>query len=440
MGRVARKYPTGRFFLRTPAKIDEEKLYPVYLCYFIGGKKIRQSTSIMAMTKDWNQDANHGIGELRASYGSEYKKRNQQLQKLLRKVDGNIFDYVEMNGEISPDIIQGFICGDDRPLRSDKGQNFVAYALDVLGKQYKGHKIKISTYDNSVSILNQFTNFLSEKEGEKGCELYVGNITEELVRDFVTWGLGRGRKTNTVKKYLELICKICRCASEEGLLCKASAQLIADIEMDESLDEDDNRTIKYMTIEEIGRLANINPDSLSKKQLEVIDMILFAIYACGLRVSDIITLRWSNIIWNKQVLRKKIMKTRRYTEIPLSNDALEILSKWKDRHKVFIFGLLNDGFDLRDEEKLKNRRNAITSTINKSLKKISEIAQLNKKVTTHYARHSFGVHALEQGIPTTMISKLMDHKTTYVTEDIYADYLPSSKKEAVNKLIFKPKG
>lgn len=254
----------------------------------------------------------------------------------------------------------------------------------------------------------------------------------------MTWGLGRERKNNTVKKYLELICKICRRASEEGLLCKTSAQAIADIEMDEGLDEDDNRTIKYMTIEEIGRLANINPDSLSKRQLEVIDMILFAIYACGLRVSDIITLRWSNIIWNKQVLRKKIMKTRRYTEIPLSNDALEILSKWKDRHKVFIFGLLNDSFDLRDEEKLKNRRNSITSTINKSLKKISEIAQLNKKITTHYARHSFGVHALEQGIPTTMISKLMDHKTTYVTEDIYADYLPNSKKEAVNKVMFKP--
>ena len=436
MGRVARKYPQGRFFLRTPARVDEEKLYPIYLCYFCDGKKIRQSTSIMTMIKDWNQDANHGVGELRASYGSDYRKKNQQLQKLLRKVDGSIFDYVEMNGEISPDIIMSFISGDNRPLRADKGQNFIAYALDVLGKQYKGHKISISTYENSVCILNQFTNFLSEKDGEKGGELYVGNITEELVRDFVTWGLGRGRKTNTVKKYLELICKICKCASEEGLLCKTSAQAIADIEMDESLDEDDNRTIKYMTIEEIGRLANINPDYFTKRQQEYIDMFLFAIYTCGLRFSDIITLKWSNIIWDKKVIRKKVMKTRRDIEIDLGNDALKILSKWNGRHKVFIFGLLDDGFDLRNEEKLRIRRNSITATINKSLAKISEIAKLNKKVTTHYARHSFGVLALEQGTPTTMISKLMGHKTTYITEDVYADYLPSSKKEVVNKLRF----
>ena len=203
MGRVARKYPQGSFFLRTPAKVDEGMLYPVYLNYFCGGKKIRQSTDIRCMVKDWNPNANHGIGELRASYGTDYRKMNQKLQKLLRKVDSCIFDYVEQNCNISPDIIRSFISGDDRPLRADKGQNFVAYALEVLGKQYKGHKIKISTYGNSVSILNQFTNFLSEKEGEKGGELYVGNITEELVRDFVTWGHGRGRKTNTVKKYLE---------------------------------------------------------------------------------------------------------------------------------------------------------------------------------------------------------------------------------------------
>ena len=52
MGRVARKYPQGRFFLRTPTKVDEGKLYPIYLCYFCGGKKIRQSTSIMAMPNE----------------------------------------------------------------------------------------------------------------------------------------------------------------------------------------------------------------------------------------------------------------------------------------------------------------------------------------------------------------------------------------------------
>ena len=405
MGRVARKYPTGRFYLRTPAKVDEEKLYPVYLCYFNGGKKIRQSTSIMAMTKDWNQDANHGIGELRASYGSEYKK-NQQLQKLLRKVDGNIFDYVEMNGEISPDIIQGFICGDDKPLRADKGRNFVAYALELLEKQYMRRKIRISTYKNSVSILNQFKNFLSDKEcGQKG-ELFVGNITEDIVRDFLSWGLERGRKTDTVEKYLETISKICRQASDNGFLCKASAQAITDIALEENLDDSLARSI----------------------------MFKFSYLSCGPRISDIITLRWCDIDFEKKELCKIQVKTRGRNIIPLTDEALEILEEWKGRHNVFVFGLLSDNFDLKDEVMLRTRRNSITSTINKQLENISKKAQLSKKVTFHMARHSWAVSALEQGMSISMISSLLGHTSTAITEKVYAEFRQEAKAEAVRNL------
>ena len=434
MGRVARKYPTGRFFLRTPAKIDEEKLYPVYLCYFSGGKKIRQSTSIMAMIKDWNQNANHGIGELRASYGSDYKKKNQQLQKLLRKVDGNIFDYVEQNGQISPDIIQGFICGDDRPLRADKGRNFVAYALDVLEKQYMRHKIRISTYKNSVSILNQFKIFLSEKGSEKEDELFIGNITEELVRDFLVWGLKRGRKTDTVEKYLETISKICRQASDNGLLCKASAQAIADIAIEENLDDSLARSIKYLTTAEIGKLVNIDRSIISNKQADVLEMFKFSYLSCGPRISDIITLRWCDIDFEKKELCKIQVKTHGRNIIPLTDEALKILEEWKGRHNVFVFGLLSDSFDLKDEVMLRTRRNSITSTINKRLENISKKAQLSKKVTFHMARHSWAVSALEQGMAISMISSLLGHSSTMVTEKVYAEFRQDAKAEAVRNL------
>lgn len=434
MGRVARKYPTGRFYLRTPAKVDEEKLYPVYLCYFNGGKKIRQSTSIMAMTKDWNQDANHGIGELRASYGSEYKKKNQQLQKLLRKVDGNIFDYVEMNGEISPDIIQGFICGDDKPLRADKGRNFVAYALELLEKQYMRRKIRISTYKNSVSILNQFKNFLSDKEcGQKG-ELFVGNITEDIVRDFLSWGLERGRKTDTVEKYLETISKICRQASDNGFLCKASAQAITDIALEENLDDSLARSIKYLTTVEIGKLVNIDRSIISNKQADVLEMFKFSYLSCGPRISDIITLRWCDIDFEKKELCKIQVKTRGRNIIPLTDEALEILEEWKGRHNVFVFGLLSDNFDLKDEVMLRTRRNSITSTINKQLENISKKAQLSKKVTFHMARHSWAVSALEQGMSISMISSLLGHTSTAITEKVYAEFRQEAKAEAVRNL------
>ena len=434
MGRVARKYPTGGLFLRTPAKVDEDKLYPVYLYYFCGGKKLRQSTSVLALAKDWNQKANHGIGELRASYGPDYRKKNQQLQKMLRKIDGSIFDYVEMNGEISPDIIQGFICGDDRPLRADKGRNFVAYALELLEKQYMRRKIRISTYKNSVSILNQFKNFLSDKEcGQKG-ELFVGNITEDIVRDFLSWGLERGRKTDTVEKYLETISKICRQASDNGFLCKASAQAITDIALEENLDDSLARSIKYLTTVEIGKLVNIDRSIISNKQADVLEMFKFSYLSCGPRISDIITLRWCDIDFEKKELCKIQVKTRGRNIIPLTDEALKILEEWKGRHNVFVFGLLSDNFDLKDEVMLRTRRNSITSTINKQLENISKKAQLSKKVTFHMARHSWAVSALEQGMSISMISSLLGHTSTAITEKVYAEFRQEAKAEAVRNL------
>lgn len=436
MARVARKYPTGGFFLRTPAKVDEDKLYPVYLNYFCGGKKIRQSTDIRCMVKDWNPNANHGIGELRASYGSDYRKKNQQLQKLLRKVDGSIFDYVEQYGNITPDIIQGFICGDDRPLRADKGLNFVTYALDILEEQYKRRKIRISTYKNSVSILNQFKNFLSVKGSEKEGELFVGNITEELVRDFLVWGLERGRKIDTVEKYLETISKICKQASVDGLLCKASALAIADIILEDSLDDSSTRSIKYLTQEEMSKFVNIDRSLISDKNVDVLKMFKFSYISCGLRVSDIITLRWSDINFEKKELCKILFKTRRRNIIPLTDEALKILEEWKGRHNIFVFGLLPDDFDLKNEETLRTRRNSITATINKSLRRISEIAQIDKKVTCHMARHSWAVNALEQGMPISMISELMGHANVEVTEKVYARWTGDNKAEAIRKLKY----
>jgi len=388
------------------------------------------------MAKDWNQDANHGIGELRASYGSDYRKKNLQLQKLLRKVDGSIFDYVEQNGEISPDIIQGFIYGDDRPLRADKGQGFVAYALEQLEKQYMRRKIRISTYKNSVSILNQFKNFLNDKECEQKGELFVGNITEDIVRDFLVWGLERGRKIDTVEKYLETISKICKQASVDGLLCKASALAIADIILEDSLDDSSTRSIKYLTQEEISKFVNIDRSLISDKNVDVLKMFKFSYISCGLRVSDIITLRWSDINFEKKELCKIQFKTRRRNIIPLTDDALKILEEWKGRHNIFVFGLLADDFDLKDEETLRTRRNSITSTINKQLKNISKKVQLEKKVTFHMARHSWAVSALEQGMQISMISSLLGHTTSSTTEKAYTRFRLEAKAEAVNNLKF----
>ena len=431
MGKTARLFPTGRFMLRTPKTTDKQQAYPIYLYYYCGGKQIRESVGFSTKVVDWNSNA----GELRASYGTDYKKRNDYLHRLLKKMDGNIFEYAQKNGYITPSVIKTLLSGDNTLLREDKGADFLDYAREVLKKKYDHKKIRVSTYKNGITNINQFEKFLKSREDVDN-DIFIGDITEEIVRDFLFWELNRNRKQETVEKYLDTISKVCAYASEHGLLTKTVAQAIAAIELEHGIGDDTSKSIKYLTREELGRLVHLDRNTLSKRQTEIVDMFLFSFYACGLRISDIITLRWCDIDLVKREIDKTQVKTRGRNFVPLTEDALKILETWKGKHKVFVFGFLPDNFDLKDEEELRIRRNSITATINKSLRRISEIVQIDKKVTCHIARHSWAVNALEQGMPISMISELMGHSSVEITAKVYAQWTQNAKAETVRRLKY----
>ena len=54
----------------------------------------------------------------------------------------------------------------------------------------------------------------------------------------------------------------------------------------------------------------------------------------------------------------------------------------------------------------------------------------------HVARHSFAVMALNDGLPMSVVSRLLGHASTGVTEKVYAKYLPETLEDEMNKLDF----
>ena len=79
MGRPKRLYPLGKYRLRTPKESDKNKAYPIELEYTWNRQIIRKTTNVFVKETDWNQNGNQGRGEIRVSYGSEYKRLNQLL-------------------------------------------------------------------------------------------------------------------------------------------------------------------------------------------------------------------------------------------------------------------------------------------------------------------------------------------------------------------------
>ena len=91
MGRPKRLYPLGKYRLRTPKEVDKDKAYPVELEYTWNRQIIRKTTNVFVKVADWNQNGNQGRGEIRASYGGEFKRLNQLLLARVERMSFPVF-------------------------------------------------------------------------------------------------------------------------------------------------------------------------------------------------------------------------------------------------------------------------------------------------------------------------------------------------------------
>ena len=195
-----------------------------------------------------------------------------------------------------------------------------------------------------------------------------------------------------------------------------------------------------MTIEQISKLVKYcESENCRERRRDYIIMFLFSFHACGLRVSDIITLRWKDIDIEKKQITKNQIKTKHRNTIPLTEGAKEILDNWRLKHDFtdFVFGLLPNDFDLNNGEEIYNKRNSITASINQSLRVVGEKIELPFTLTFHIARHSFAMYALnEKKIQMSKVSQMLGHSSTEITERIYAKYLPKTLSDDLVDMSF----
>ena len=195
---------------------------------------------------------------------------------------------------------------------------------------------------------------------------------------------------------------------------------------------------KFLTQEEIKQLIQAAMEGKTPAERRMCVM-LELMYACGLRVSDIITLEWRNIDFEKRELKKILYKGDVSHTVFLNDNAIKILERWRAKgvSDRFVFGLLPDDFDLRDQEERKRQRLNKNRAILTSLKTLGDKIGLPFNLTMHVARHTFAVWALNRGVDVHKISRLMGHSSVMVTEKVYAKFMPKTlEQEVQDKLNF----
>ena len=431
MGRPKRLYPLGKYRLRTPKTIDKSKTYPIELEYTWNRQVLRKSANIFVKAADWNQNGNQGRGEIRSSYGNEYKRLNKVLMERVDTMDAQLAEYnVKHPNQITAEVIAGFLS--HKPLtRKDQGKDFAEFVLERLESEYSRHKIGRSRYKNGICCMNVFTTFLrATNQGtyEKD-KIYVGDITPELIDGYITWRRDiRQNGDETINHSLTPILKACSYAAELGMIEQSVNARIQDmmIVTKPSLsDEESEFDGKALTKEQMDALLEYYKNCKEPRRKEFMEMFFFAFHACGLRIVDVMTLQWGHINFEKKELRKIMIKTSKRHVIPLTEPALKILRKWQEKRVGcrYVFDLVNDNLDLNDEEALYKARINATKCIGQSLAVVGEQLEFPFSLSMHVARHSFAVMALNKGLSMSVVSRLLGHGSTDITEKVYAQCL-----------------
>lgn len=156
----------------------------------------------------------------------------------------------------------------------------------------------------------------------------------------------------------------------------------------------------------------INAIDLSKPQGERNRTILETMYSCGLRVSELITLRLSDLFFDEGFIRV-VGKGNKERFVPIHYRAQKYISFYINDLRSHI----NIQKDHEDTLFLNRRGKGLSrQMIFMFLKELAVKINLNKKISPHTLRHSFATHLLKNGADLRAIQQMLGHESITTTE------------------------
>lgn len=223
-------------------------------------------------------------------------------------------------------------------------------------------------------------------------------ITESFLRKFVQY-LEKRLNGESPANYFAKLKQILRAAVSDGVLPKNPADGIK-VKKTQFLQKD---VLNYSEIALIAQTP-IGNETVKKA-------FLFCIFT-GLRYCDVSSLKWENVLNDRICIVQK--KTKVPLTIPLSDSARNQLSEQGNSDEL-VFKLPSH------------------TSCQKWAKRLVKAAGIDKKISWHSCRHSFGTNLIAHGVDVSITSKLLGH-TSLVNTQRYVKVNDEMKANAISKL------
>ncbi len=275
---------------------------------------------------------------------------------------------------------------------------------DLLITQFKHYlKLERALAENSIEAYVRDIRKLQQFAEQGETAILPSDITQENITDFI-----------------QLI-------NELGMSAFSQARIISGIKAFYKylLFEGDIKIDPTQLIE-APRLGRKLPDTLDlheiDKLLQAIDhskpegarnrAILETLYSCGLRVSELISLRISNLYTEAGYIRV-IGKGDKERLVPIGKEAIKYIDIYQNESRVQIN--IKPG---NEDFLFLNRRGAMLSRVMifTIIKNLARVAGINKNISPHTFRHSFATHLIEGGADLRAVQEMLGHESITTTE------------------------
>ena len=260
--------------------------------------------------------------------------------------------------------------------------------IDEFIESLKERQASANTLASYERDIVQFDKYFESKNKK------IFDLTKEDMQEYINHLIAEGKSNSTISRSTASIKSFYRYLVNKKL---AEVNIADKIEVPKV----DRKEPLILTEKEIERLLE-QPD-LSELKGQRDKTMLEILYATGIRVTELISLRLEDVNLTNGYIRVKKKNSER--NIPLGNLALKCLKEYINKVRPLL---------IRTEEEKTlfintNGQKMTRQGYWKILKQYKEQAKIDKDITPHTIRHSFAVHMLQNGAEIKTVQELLGH-------------------------------
>jgi len=271
-------------------------------------------------------------------------------------------------------------------------------------KGFSGYlRLEKTLSENSIeAYLHDITN-LQQYFETNNISVNPENVTFRQLQEFLKFIIGLGIGPRSQARMISGIRAFYKYLLMEDAIKQSPADLLELPRLPQKLPE-------VLSIEEIDKL--INSIDLSTPEGQRNKAMLETLYCCGLRVTELITLKISDIIFEEEFVRV-IGKGNKQRMVPLGLSAAKYIKIYLEEIRPHI----PVQKDMQDIVFLNRRGRGLTrEMVFIIIQQLKKKAGMRKKISPHTFRHSFATHLVEGGADLRAVQEMLGHESITTTE------------------------